>query len=231
MSLETRLSAFERLSSREKTLVVGLGVSILLLATMVISYLVTSALDEAEEAIAYNEEMLADIKSASEPYLAAQANIMQYESMLKESGEKSLRVTISNIAGNIKVKGPAGVDGAAKDVQLSDQILFEKEKTKLIEGPSLIKITKKKKKRNSDEEGSVIRVDQTISYNKPRGQLDKSGVPIGAIYSLLEAIESEPLLFVTGLKIKKSVGTLDKTITKTNDVDIQVTTFRAREED
>ena len=57
MSLENRLSAFERLSSREKTLVVGLGASVLLLATLVVSFWVTSALDEAEEAIAYNEGM------------------------------------------------------------------------------------------------------------------------------------------------------------------------------
>ena len=230
MSLENRLSAFERLSSREKTLVVGLGASNLLLATMVISFWVTSALDEAEEAIAYNEGMLSDIKASSESYLLSQANITQYENMLKDAGEKSLRVTISNIAGNIKVDGPAGVDGTTKSVQLSEQILFEKEKTKLIEGPTLKKASKKKK-RNSDDEGTVIRVDQTISYNKPRGQLDKSGVPIAAIYTLLEAIESEPLLFVTGLKIKKSVGVVDKTITKTNDVDIQVTTFRARGEE
>jgi hypothetical protein len=188
-------------------------------------------MDEAEEAISYNEEMLEDIKVAAVPYLEARANIAQYEKLLKEGAQKSLRVTISNVAASIEVEGPAGVDGTTTTMKLSDQIVFEKEKTKVLEGPSLKKAPKKKK-RNSDEEGNVLRVDQEVKYTgKGRGRLDKSGVPISAIYTFLEALENESLLFVTSLKIVKTVGVRDLTTTKTNSVDIKVTTFRAREGD
>ena len=69
------LSSFDRLSSREKALVLGLFGGVSALAVLIALVVVSSSLTELEEEIAFNNEMFSEIEDAVAPYRESMAKV------------------------------------------------------------------------------------------------------------------------------------------------------------
>ena len=187
MAVESGLSAFENLSSREKGLVIGLIGSVSALIVLIAVFWLNSVLGEMEEEIAFNAEFLADIEEAVVPYRLAQAAVQADKNRIDENNVVSLRLPVNKIA-----RGVVLPDGK----KLSDMLGSP---DKQIETP--IDTTGKKpgKKRGKEKvsEGDVLKVEQDVQFRN---------VPLNSLFDFLGGIRKSELLFVTRLEIKRKFG-------------------------
>ena len=113
MAFSGGLGSFDRLSSREKVMVLGLvgGLSFLVVA---IGFLWSSSvLGELEEEIAFNEELFVEINDAVIPYREAMAKVSVEKDKIVENDVVSLRLPVNKIARSVSLP-----DGS----KLSDQL-------------------------------------------------------------------------------------------------------------
>jgi hypothetical protein len=197
MASDGRFAAFDRLSSREKLMVGGLGVFFFVGIVVVVVLLVSSFLSGIEEEIALAEEKAQKIELAASNYLEIKAKQDATVAMMEENPIVSLRIPINNIAKQVSLP-----DGKL----LSDVIRFE---GKTVETPIAAfgekkAKTKKRSKKERDEEASGpqnLKVEQDFEFRD---------VPIDSLYDFLEKIEQSPeLLFVTKLEIRRKFGDYD----------------------
>lgn len=193
MATEGRFAAFDRLSTREKLMVGGLGTFFLVGIVAVVVLVVSGYLEGIEEEIAEGEAKSAKLQAAAETYLEMKAKEEAMLELLSSNPIVSLRIPINNLAKNVTLS-----DGK----NLSDALRFE---GKTVETPIAAfgekKVKKKKKKGEEDTGPKTLRIEQDFELRD---------VPIGALYEFLENIERSPeLLFVTKLEIRRKFGDFD----------------------
>lgn len=183
------LSSFDRLSSREKALVLGLFGGVSALAVLIALVVVSSSLTELEEEIAFNNEMFSEIEDAVAPYRESMAKVNSEKARITGNEVVSLRLPVNKIA-----RGVALPDGT----KLSDQLgSLAKQVETSIDTSGKRKKNSKKRKREKGEEGDVVRLEQDVQFRN---------IPLNAIYDFLEGIDESQLLFVTRLEIKRKFG-------------------------
>lgn len=195
MASEGRFAAFDRLSTREKLMVGGLGAFFLVGVVVALVFVASSYLEGIEEEIADGEAKSAKLQAAATTYLEMKAQEEALVSLLENNPIVSLRIPINNLAKNVSMP-----DGKT----LSDALRFE---GKTVETPIAAfgekkgKVKKKKKKGEEETGPQTLRIEQDFELRD---------IPIGALYEFLENIERSPeLLFVTKLEIRRKFGDFD----------------------
>ena len=183
------MSSFDRLSSREKAMVLGLvgGVSILVL--LVAFVWANSILSDLEEEITFNQEIFEEIEVEVAPYREAMAKVSGEKNRIIGNEVVSLRLPVNKIA-----RGVSMPDGT----KLSDQLgSLAKQVETPIDTSGKKKRSSKKRKREKGDEGDVVKLEQDVQFRN---------IPLHAIYDFLEGIDENELLFVTRLEIKRKFG-------------------------
>jgi type II secretory pathway component PulM len=189
MAFSGGLGSFDRLSSREKVMVLGLvgGITVLIVAVALLWS--SSVLGELEEEIAFNEELFVEINDAVIPYREAMAKVSGEKDRIVENDVVSLRLPVNKIARSVALP-----DGS----KLSDQLgSLAKQIETPIDTTGKKKRNGKKRKREKGEEGDVVRLEQDVQFRN---------IPLNALYEFLEGIDEKDLLFVTRLEIKRKFG-------------------------
>lgn len=189
MAFSGGLGSFERLSSREKVMVLGLvgGITVIIVAVGLLWS--SSVLGELEEEIVFNEELFVEINDAVIPYREAMAKVSGEKDRIVENDVVSLRLPVNKIARSVALP-----DGS----KLSDQLgSLAKQIETPIDTSGKKKRNGKKRKREKGEEGDVVRLEQDVQFRN---------IPLNALYEFLEGIDEKELLFVTRLEIKRKFG-------------------------
>lgn len=206
---DSRFRAFDRLSSREKLMVGGLGALAVVVVVTVGTWIVSNSLATIEEDIQAGEDKMAQIEKAATNYIEVKARQEAIIKLMAENPIVSLRIPINNIAKQVDLD---------EGKKLSDVIRFE---GKTVETPIAAvgekkgKTVKKKKKVKGEEEVlHDLKIEQDFEFRD---------VPITSLYEFLEKIEKSPeLLFVTKLEIRRKFGDYDMAQTAF----VTVTTFK-----
>jgi len=86
MTLRDRIDAirdrFERLSQRERTMVGALGITFVVMLTLIVGFLITNGLSSLEESNSDMRQALRDIETQRDGYLKAKAKLSQLETRL-----------------------------------------------------------------------------------------------------------------------------------------------------
>lgn len=194
MASEGRFAAFDRLSTREKLMVGGLGVFFLVGLMVALVLVVSGYLSGIEDEIAEGEANSKKLQAAATTYLGVKAKEEALLDLLQNNPIVSLRIPINNLAKAVNLQD---------NKTLSDLIRFE---GKTVETPIAAfgeKKAKKKKKGKAEEDTGpqTLKIEQDFEFRD---------VPIEALYEFLENIEKSPeLLFVTKLEIRRKFGDYD----------------------
>ena len=189
MAFSGGLGSFDRLSSREKVMVLGLvgGITVIIVAVGLLWS--SSILGELEEEIVFNEELFVEINDAVIPYREAMAKVSGEKDRIVGNDVVSLRLPVNKIARSVALP-----DGS----KLSDQLgSLAKQIETPIDTSGKKKRNGKKRKREKGDEGDVVRLEQDVQFRN---------IPLNALYEFLEGIEEKELLFVTRLEIKRKFG-------------------------
>lgn len=197
MASEGRFAAFDRLSTREKLMVGGLGAFFLVGVVLVVVLVVSSYLSGIEEEIADAEDKSKKLQAAASTYLEVKSKEEALLDLLQNNPIVSLRIPINNLAKSVTLPD---------NTTLSDVIRFE---GKTVETPIAAfgdkKGKKKPKKKGKGEEDTgpqTLKIEQDFEFRD---------VPIASLFDFLENIEKSPdLLFVTKLEIRRKFGDYDK---------------------
>lgn len=189
MAFSGGLGSFDRLSSREKVMVLGLvgGITVIIVAVGLLWS--SSILGELEEEIVFNEELFVEINDAVIPYREAMAKVSGEKDRIVGNDVVSLRLPVNKIARSVALP-----DGS----KLSDQLgSLAKQIETPIDTSGKKKRNGKKRKREKGDEGDVVRLEQDVQFRN---------IPLNALYEFLEGIDEKELLFVTRLEIKRKFG-------------------------
>jgi hypothetical protein len=209
MALEARITALERLSQRERTMVIALIGGVLGLVLLVAAFWVNSVLAEVEDEIVFQEEMFVEIQDAASRWGVVKTEMDLLETRLRANKIQSLRIPVNNIARGVQL------DTGKK---LADEIgSLDKQIETPVRGFSF-GVGGGTKGRRGDEDAEVVRMDQEFQFRN---------IPITALYDFLEGLDSEELLFVTNLEIKRKFG---GEFDRAQMAQVTITTFRAAEE-
>ncbi|NUN16012.1 MAG: hypothetical protein HUU55_20485 [Myxococcales bacterium] len=213
MAAEGRFGALDRMSSREKWMVLGLVAGFVVVIVGAALWWFSSAMTELEDEIATNQELMREVETAAADYASVRAKCDAIQGKIESSRIVSLRIPVNNIARNVQLSGGK---------KLADEIgSLDKQVETPIAGVCEKKTEKQKKKRakgkkGADVEGSNLRVEQDFEFR---------GVSIDALFDFLEGIErSEELLFVTRLDISRKFGQFDVAQT----AQVTVATYKAQ---
>lgn len=213
MAAEGRFGALDRMSSREKWMVLGLVVGLVVVVVGAALWWFNSAMTELEEEIATNQDLMRSVESAAAEYASVRAKCDAIQEKIESSRIVSLRIPVNNIARNVVLSGGK---------KLADEIgSLDKQVETPIAGVCEKKSEKQKKKRakgkkGADVEGSNLRVEQDFEFRS---------ISIDALFDFLEGIErSEELLFVTRVDIARKFGQYD--IAQT--AQVTVATYKAQ---
>ena len=178
---------FERLSQRERTMVAALGITFVVMVTLIVGFLITDGLSSLEERNAAMRQALKDIETQREPYLRQKAKTAQLESRLNrgsiqlgsyvEQAAKETGVEIPEF--NEATPAPAGKNWTEKSlafrlqrVKLEQLANFMR---KLETGPSLVVVTQLNI-RTRDDKHQELDVEMTVStYEKNKSAGKDSG--------------------------------------------------------
>lgn len=190
MKLGTGMSSFDRLSSREKGMVLGLGGGLVVLVVLVGLLWANSILTDLEEEIAFNAEVFEEIEEAIVPYRKSMEKVLSEKKKIEENDVISLRLPVNKIA-----RGVSLPDGT----KLSDQLgSLAKQIETPIDTSGKKKRSGKKRNREKIAEGDVVKLEQDVQFRN---------ISLHALYEFLEGFDESQLLYVTRLEIKRKFGT------------------------
>lgn len=190
MSSSSRFAFFDQLSSREKSLVVGLTLTVVALIVVFISFYISGEIEAVQEELDVNSELMDEIVMKAETYMSTQAQCKAVEKMLEDNPVQSLRIPVNNIARGVNLKGGR---------KLADEIGSLEKQTETFLGPVCQKAKeKKRRKRDEKPKRGVLRLEQDFEFRN---------IPIEAIYGFLNGIDkSKDLLFVTNIDVRRKFG-------------------------
>ena len=183
---------WERLSSRERTMVTALGVTFVVMVTMIVGFFITDGLATFEERNADMRQALRDLDTKRDQYLKAKAKVQQLEARI---GHNSIQLggyleTAAKEAGfeipesNERQPQPAGkhwtergIDIHLRQVKLEALTKFLK---KVETGPNLVVVTALNIK-TRDDKHQDLDVEMTVStYERATEKKDKPSAKKGA---------------------------------------------------
>ncbi len=178
LSKLSRISvAFERLSDRERKIVLA-GSAFLALAGLVLTALLVSRkVNALEEEVVSNEAVLSDIAAAGPAYLRMRADEKAVADQLERASKEPLQAAVLTIAKTVTYDRK-DADGAVTSEKLSDVIKFANASEILAE---LTTKTKKKNKKKSSKEVFLATIDAVFE-----------NVPDEAIFRFMAKLETHP---------------------------------------
>lgn len=182
LSKLTRLSAaFERLSDRERKIVLA-GSALVVLAGLVLSALLVSRRVSAmEEEVVASEQALADIVAAGPAYLRMREDEKAVADQLERASKEPLQAAVLTIAKTIAYDRQ-DADGAVVNEKLADVIKFANASDILAELTTKTKkTTKKKTKKKGGKEVFLSTIDAVFE-----------NVPDEAIFRFMAKLETHP---------------------------------------
>ncbi|MSP93070.1 MAG: hypothetical protein EXR79_14925 [Myxococcales bacterium] len=142
-----RLQAwFERMSDRERNLVLGGGAVIVLVGVLLVGVLVSRRVSALDEQVGFNDAALHDIAGLGPGWLQRKADEGAARSQLDRAAKESLQATLLNIAKLVAVD-KRDSEGNTASTKLSDEIKFANVQDILAELTAKTKGKKKKPKK------------------------------------------------------------------------------------
>lgn len=156
----SRLTAmFERMSDRERKLVLGGGAALLVAGLVAVGVLVSGRVSALQEEVQSNELALRDIEAAAPRYLALREEEKTVEAQLDRASKEPLQATVLAIAKEVKLT-VTDAEGATSDQKLSDVIKFANASEILAElTTKAAKKPAKKKKSKKNKEVFLSTID------------------------------------------------------------------------
>ncbi len=177
-----RLTAmFDRMSDRERKLVIGAVAALTVTAIVAGGVLITSRVSALQEEVESNEAALKDIEAAAPRYLALREEEKTVDSQLERASKEPLQATVLALAKEIKYTTKDG-EGNTSDQKLSDVIKFSNASDILAELTT--KAAKKPAKKKKAKKGKEVFLS-TIDAMFPN-------VPDDALLRLLSKLETHP---------------------------------------
>jgi hypothetical protein len=189
--IEARIQAlrdrFERLSQRERTMVGAMGVTFLVMLTLIGGFLITDGLVSLEEKNADMRQALKDIELQRDSYLRAKAKVRQLETRLGqqpiqlggflEQAAKDSGVQIPE--SNEQPPAPAGKQWLERAIDLRLSRVPLESLTNFLHrietGPNLV-VVKSMSIRTRDDKHQELDVDMTVcTYEKNKATPSKKG--------------------------------------------------------
>ena len=179
-----RLTAwFERLSDRERNLVLGGGSVLLLVALVLGVVLVQRRVTALEEEVTTGEAALAELTKQAPDYLRRKAERVATDAQLEKAAKESLQATVLNIAKEVSFDADDG-EGGKSSQKLSDVIKFQNATELLAELTTKKKAgqqQKKKTKKKGQKEVFLASIDAQFQ-----------NVPDEALLRFIARLETHP---------------------------------------
>mgnify|MGYP007046960124 CR=1 FL=1 len=146
----SRLSAaFNRMSDRERRLVVGGGMVIAVITLVLAGVLVSRKVADLEEVVADNDQAIGEVLDMAPNYLSLRREQKAIDEQLTRATNASLQSTLLGIAKDIQFERAYSEEGGTQTVRLSDYIKFSNATEILAELTVKSRTTKKKRRRTT----------------------------------------------------------------------------------
>ena len=185
------MSSFDRLSTREKGLIVGM---VLLFCAVILFFVflwVSSTIGSLEEEVREGRESLEEIRTLADKYQGTMRRQKATQQLINENSISSLRIPVNTIAKRITAESDK--DGfAGQGKRLSDLISYG---GKTVETRIETKKKSRKRTRKEQDEGGNFEIEQTMEFSE---------IPLKALYQFLQEIaRTEDLIFTRRLEIQR----------------------------
>lgn len=191
-------SSFDRLSTREKTLIVGLVSLFVGLILFFVILSVSSSLSELADEVQAGRAALKEIYALSDEYREVTQKRAQMQTLIDENPITSLRIPVNAIAKRITVESddPA-YTGSGK--RLSDLVSYGGKTVETRLEPKRKKGQRARK--DKEQEGGNFEIEQSMEF---------TDVPLQALYEFLEELKhDEQLIFVRRLDLGRRFNNLE----------------------
>lgn len=190
------MSSFERLSSREKGLIVGMVSLFMGVIVFFVWLWVSSSLDGLEEDIQDGKKALAEIHALADDYVEVAARRKAIQALIDENPIDSLRIPVNTIAQDITVDSEDDeTEGAGRGRKLTALIDYGGKTIETRIEPKDRKRRRGRRTTKEEEEGANFEIEQSVEFRD---------VPIPTLYRFLEALKRyDGLLFVRRLEVTR----------------------------
>ena len=195
-------SSFERLSTREKGLIVGMVTVLMGIIVFFVWLWVSSSLDALEEDIRNGKKSLAEIHALAEDYVGVAQKKVAIQTLIDENPIESLRIPVNTLADNITVgSDPTDGDGPGRGRKLTALIDYGGRTLETRLEPKS-RTRRRGARQTEEDEGGNWEIEQSVEFRS---------VPIPTLYRFLEALERyDGLLFVRRLDLQRSFRDLEE---------------------
>lgn len=191
-------AAFAQMSDRERKLVVGGGMLILIGMIVVAGLLVSRKVAAMEEQVAANGEALRSILDGAPDYLKNRREDKAIQEALSRAAGSSLQSTLLAIAKDVKFERKYGNDGTS-EARLSDFVKFSNATEILAD---LTQKRKKKRRRKKKKKKKGGKTEKQVFLSTIEVVFDR--IPDGALYQFLEKVEThKEAMFGVSLDISR----------------------------
>jgi type II secretory pathway component PulM len=187
---------FERMSDRERKLVAGGAVAVVVALLIVVAVLVSRRVSDMEVLVEEQAQDLDTIVEAAPAFLKQRGENEAVEKQLREAAASSLQSTLLGIAKEIQFERRLGDEATPQPARLSEYIKFANGTEILAELTQKTKGTRKKKQPKDLKEGEqVFLASIDVVFDE---------VPDTALFQFMGAVESHPgHLFSISLDINR----------------------------
>ena len=195
-----RLSAaFNRMSDRERRLVVGGGMVIAVITLVLAAVLVSRKVADLEEVVADNDQAIGEVLDLAPNYLSQRREEKAIEEQLTRAANASLQSTLLGIAKDIQFERQYSEEGGTQTVRLSDYIKFSNATEILAE---LTLKSRKTKKRRRAKKGKEAKPEREVFLATIEVIFDR--VRDTALFQFLAKVDSHPeALFGLSLDVSR----------------------------
>ncbi len=177
------LGALERMSERERKLLIGGGLLVIVALVALAGLLVSRKVSALEEEVTHHDEALEQIIDKAQDYLASRAEEVAVDELLTRAAEGSLQSTLLEIAKEIQFERKYA-EGATSIAKLSEYVKFANASEIFAELTSKTKTARRRpKKTNKAKEKQVFLATIDVVFDQ---------VPDSALFQLMEKIETHP---------------------------------------
>jgi len=191
-------TSFDRLSTREKGLIVGMVSLFVGLILFFIILSVSSSLSDLADEVQAGRAALKEVYALSDDYREVTAKRAQMQALIDENPISSLRIPVNAIAKGITAQSDEpGYQGTGK--RLADLVSYGGKTVETRLEPKSKKRTRARK--DKEEEGGNFEIEQSMEF---------TDIPLQALYEFLEELKHSPdLIFVRRLEIGRRFNNLE----------------------
>lgn len=200
----SRLSAaFNRMSDRERRLVVGGGLVIAVITLVLAGVLVSRKVAALEEVVADNDLAIGEVLDMAPGYLSQRREEKAIDEQLTRATNASLQSTLLGIAKDIQFERAYSDEGGTQTVRLSDYIKFSNATEILAELTVKSRTKKKKKKKRSrNKKGKDAKPEREVFLATIEVIFDR--VRDTALFQFLAQVDAHPeALFGLSLDVSR----------------------------